>query len=118
MLRDFVIIATRAFALLLITVFLLEFTLQLAFPHLPKVLIEQMPQYLERIGYRLNTEHGARQLPADEVVEYEVSELSGDLYHLSCLLPADAQPSNHIVCPSSVTLMDSAMKSHGQTMSI
>ena len=92
MLRDFVIIATRAFALLLITVFLLEFTLQLAFPHLPNVLIEQMPQYLERIGYRLNTEHGARQLPADEVVEYEVSELSGDLYHLSCLLPADAQP--------------------------
>ncbi len=92
MLRNFVIIAVRAVVLVSITVLLLEFALQLAFPHLPKVLIEQMPQYLERIGYRLNTDHGARQLPADEAVEYEVTSLSGDLYHGSCISPADAQP--------------------------
>jgi len=92
MLRDFVIIAMRALALLIFTVLALEFALQLAFPHLPKVLIEQMPQYLERIGYRLNTEHGARQLPASEAVEYQVTALSGDLYYGSCISPADAQP--------------------------
>ena len=92
MLKDFVIIAIRALALLIFTVLSLEFALQLAFPHLPKVLIEPMPQYLERIGYRLNTEHGARQLPAAEIVEYEVTPLSGDLYHGSCISPADAQP--------------------------
>lgn len=78
--------------LLLITVLALEVALQLAFPLLPKVLIEPMPQYLERIGYRLNTEHGARQLPASEVVEYEVTPLVGDLYHGSCITAADAQP--------------------------
>ncbi len=92
MLKDFFVIAMRALALLFFTVLSLEIALQLAFPHLPTVLVEPMPQYLERLGYRLNTEHGARQLPASEVVQYEVTALSGDLYRGSCISPADAQP--------------------------
>ena len=92
MLKDYLVIASRAVALLLFTVLSLEIALQLAFPHLPAVLVEPMPQYLERIGYRLNTEHGARQLPASQVVQYEVTPLSGDLYRGSCISPADAQP--------------------------
>lgn len=70
----------------------LEFALQLAFPRLPKVLVEPMPQYLERLGYRLDTAHGALEYPARERVTYDVTPLSGDLYHLTCLKPADAQP--------------------------
>lgn len=92
MLRDFILIALRALALLLLTVASLELVLQLAFPHLPKALVEPMPQYLERIGYRLNTAHGARQLPASQNVEYQVTALSGDLYRGSCITSADAQP--------------------------
>ena len=78
--------------LLLVTVVALESALQLAFPHLPKVLVEPMPQYLERLGYRLDTAHGALEYPARERVTYDVTPLSGDLYHLTCLKPADAQP--------------------------
>lgn len=83
---------TKAFFLLLVTVMALEFALQLAFPRLPKVLVEPMPQYLERLGYRLDTAHGALEYPARERVTYDVTPLSGDLYHLTCLKPADAQP--------------------------
>jgi len=78
--------------LLLVTVMALEFALQLAFPRLPKVLVEPMPQYLERLGYRLDTAHGALEYPARERVTYDVAPLSGDLYHLTCLKSADAQP--------------------------
>jgi len=92
MLKDFFVIATRALALLLLTVLSLEIALQLAFPHLPTVLVEPMPQYLERLGYRLDTAHGALEYPARERVTYDVTPLSGDLYHLTCLKPADAQP--------------------------
>ena len=90
--RDLLKITLRATLLLFITVCALEAVLQLAYPHLPQVLIKDMPQYLERIGYRLRTEHGVREFPAGEVVNYEVTPLSGDLYRLSCISPADAQP--------------------------
>ena len=83
---------TKALLLLLVTVTALESALQLALPHLPKVLVEPMPQYLERLGYRLDTVHGALEYPARERVTYDVTPLSGDLYHLTCLKPADAQP--------------------------
>ena len=66
--------------------------LQLVFPHLPRALIEQMPQYLERSGFRLDTEHGAREYPAGQIVDYEINRASGDLYKLTCLSPKDAPP--------------------------
>ncbi len=77
-----------------VTLLLLEFVLQLAFPYLPKVLIEHMPQYQERIGYVLDAEHGARQLPAGQVVEYAVTPLSGDLYNYpgACISQANSLP--------------------------
>lgn len=91
--RNVVIIAMRALAIALFTLLLLEFVLQLAFPHLPKVLIEHMPQYQERIGYDLDTEHGARQLPGSQDVEYFVTPQGGDLYNYpgACVSQADVQ---------------------------
>ena len=85
------VITLRAAVVTLITVVLLEVVLQLAFPHLPKVLIEHMPQYQERIGYLLATEHGARQQPASQEVDYQVTLLTGDLYNYpgACITPAD-----------------------------
>jgi len=91
-LKQVALATTKALLLLLVTVMALEFALQLAFPRLPKVLVEPMPQYLERLGYRLDTAHGALEYPAREHVTYDVTPLSGDLYHLTCLKPADAQP--------------------------
>ena len=90
--KDIAGISIRALLLLLATILALEIVLQLAFPHLPKMLTEYMPQYLERMGHRLDTEHGAHEYPAWQVVEYDVTPLSGDMYHLTCLSPADAQP--------------------------
>lgn len=90
--KEIVLIMTRAILLVIVTILALEFALQLAFPHLPKILVEPMPQYLERLGYRLDTAHGALEYPARERVTYDVTPLSGDLYHLTCLKPADAQP--------------------------
>ena len=66
--------------------------MQIAYPSLPRDVIDGMPQYLERTGHRLATEHGAREFPAGELVEYDVTPLSGDLFKISCLSPADAQP--------------------------
>ncbi|MCY3834701.1 MAG: hypothetical protein OXG85_16945 [Chloroflexi bacterium] len=86
------LIVLRTFALLTVTLLALELALQAAFTHLPPTIVEPMPQYLERFGHRLTTEHGGREFPAGEAVEYEVTPLSGDLYHISCLSPADAQP--------------------------
>ena len=85
-------IALRALLLLLATILALEIALQLAFPYLPQMLTEYMPQYLERMGHRLVTEHGAREYPAGQVVEYDVTPLSGDMYRLTCISPPDAQP--------------------------
>ncbi|MCY3780467.1 MAG: hypothetical protein OXG78_09185 [Chloroflexi bacterium] len=76
----------------LFTLAALEGLLQLVFPHLPQALIEQMPQYLERSGFRLETEHGAREYPAGQIVDYEITRASGDLYKLTCLSPNDAPP--------------------------
>ncbi len=90
--RDLLLIFTRALLLALVTILALEIALQIAFPLLPPDLTEVMPQYLERLGYRLNTAHGALEYPARERVSYDVTPLSGDLYHLTCLKPADAQP--------------------------
>lgn len=90
--KDALNISLKALLLLLFTTLLLELVLQLVFPHLPPALIKYMPQYQERLGHRLVTEHGAREFPAGQAVEYEVSPLSGDLYDLTCIRPADAQP--------------------------
>lgn len=91
--RRIVRFAIRAFVLALITALLLELVLQLAFPHLPKVLIEQMPQYQARIGYVLDAQHGARQLPASQDVEYFVTPQGGDLYNYpgACVSQANVQ---------------------------
>ena len=93
MLKRILAFALRFSGLALITALLLELVLQLAFPHLPKVIIEHMPQYQERIGYDLETEHGARQLPASQAVEYFVTPQGGDLYNYpgACVSRADLQ---------------------------
>lgn len=89
--KDIASIVLRAFLLLLATILALEIVLQFAFPSLPQFIIEYMPQYLERMGHRLVTEHGVREYPAGETLEYEVTPQSGDLYQLTCITPADAQ---------------------------
>lgn len=91
-LKDIVGISIRALLLLLATILTLEIVLQLAFPYLPQVLTKYMPQYLERMGHRLVTEHGAREYPAGQLVSYDVTPLSGDMYQLTCISPADAPP--------------------------
>ena len=73
------------------TLILLEIAFQLAFLHLPRELIQRMPQYRERSGFRLDTEHGARESPAGEVVHIDVDQYSGDLFRLTCLSTAHAQ---------------------------
>lgn len=90
-LKDILLIVLRTCALLVLTLLALEITLQAAFTHLPAAIVEPMPQYLERFGHRLNTEHGGREFPAGEAVEYDVTPVSGDLYRISCLAFADAQ---------------------------
>ena len=76
---------------MLVTVLALESALQIAFPVLPPDIIEAMPQYLERLGYRLDAAHGALEYPARQRVTYEVTPLTGDLFDLSCIKPSDAQ---------------------------
>jgi hypothetical protein len=82
----------RAAILALLTVSLLELALQFAFPRLPMSVIEQMPQFRARMGFQLDTAHGVQEYPASELVEFEISRSSGDLYKLTCLSPADAPP--------------------------
>ncbi len=84
----------RAAILALLTLSMLELVLQLAFPYLPRSVIEQMPQFRARMGFQLDTAHGAQEYPARERVEYEISSSSGDLYKLTCLSPDDAPPFN------------------------
>lgn len=81
----------RLCLVLSVTVVLLEIAFQLAFLHLPQELIQRMPQYRERSGFALDTEHGARQSPAGEVVEIHVNRYSGDLFRLTCLSMEHAQ---------------------------
>lgn len=82
----------RAAILALLTLSALELAFQLAFPHLPVAIIEQMPQFRARMGFRLDAEHGLQEYPAGEFVNYEVSSSSGDLFKLTCLSPDDAPP--------------------------
>ena len=82
----------RSAALALLTLLALELALQLAFPHLPVSIIEQMPQYRARMGFRLDAEHGVQEYPAGEMVNFEISKSSGDLYKLTCLSPEHAPP--------------------------
>lgn len=86
-----VLILLRCCLVLFATVVLLEIAFQLAFLHLPRELIQRMPQYRERSGFALRTGHGARQSPADEVVEIFVDQYAGDLFRLTCLSTDHAQ---------------------------
>lgn len=92
MLKDALIILLRTMLLLLLTALALEAALQIAFVQLPRDIVSRMPQYLERTGFRLNTEHGALENPAWQVVETAITPQFGDMYRISCLSPADAQP--------------------------
>lgn len=81
----------RLSLVLSVTVVLLEIAFQLAFLSLPGELTGRMPQYRERSGFALVTEHGARESPASEVVEIRVDQYAGDLFRLSCLSADHAQ---------------------------
>lgn len=78
----------RAGLIAFIALVSIEIALQIAFLKLPQTLISRMPQYPERYGIRFNTEHGARQYPPNERVDFEVTSASGDLYQNTCLSPA------------------------------
>jgi len=82
----------RAVILALLTLSALELAFQLAFPHLPVAVIEQMPQFRARMGFRLDAEHGLQEYPAGEFVNFEITKFSGDLYKLTCLSPDHAPP--------------------------
>lgn len=81
----------RLCLVVVITAFILEAILQLAFTLLPRDLTQRMPQFRERTGYQLRTDHGAREYPAGEAVDLQVTPLSGDLYRLTCLKTADVE---------------------------
>ncbi len=83
-------VVIRAVVLTLLTLSALELVFQLAFPHLPVAIIEQMPQFRARMGFRLDAEHGLQEYPAGEIVNYDISRLSGDIFELTCLSPDDA----------------------------
>lgn len=76
--------------IIIITVIIIEIILQFSFLSLPQAIIQRMPQYPERYGIQFDTVHGAREYPANEQVNFEVNQFSGDLYQLSCLSPQDA----------------------------
>ena len=82
----------RIAAVCLLTLLVVEAVLQAAFLHLPQPLITRMPQYRLRAGFQLDTEHGAREYPAGQLAHIEITAQSGDLYTLTCLSRADAQP--------------------------
>ena len=82
----------RASIVALVTLLALEAALQAAFPALPPALIQRMPQYRERAGFQLQTAHGAREYPAYQQVRHRITPTSGDLFRLTCLSAADAQP--------------------------
>ena len=81
----------RAGLIAFIALVSIEIALQIAFLKLPQTLISRMPQYPERYGIQFNTEHGARQYPSNERVDFEVTSASGDLYQKICLSPASAE---------------------------
>ena len=75
----------RIASLILITLAMLEGAMQLAFTALPVELIQRMPQYRERMGHKLETDHGAREYPALASVSLTIKPESGDLFRLTCL---------------------------------
>ena len=81
----------RLCLVIVVTAVMLEAGLQLAFALLPTALIQRMPQYRERTGYQLRTEHGAREYPAGETVDLLITPHSGDLYRLTCLKMSEAE---------------------------
>lgn len=81
----------RLFLVILATVVILEAVLHLAFTLLPTNLTQRMPQYRQRTGFRLRTEHGAREYPAGESVDLLITPQSGDLYRISCLEPVNME---------------------------
>ena len=81
----------RPLLVILATVVILEAVLQLAFTLLPTNLTQRMPQYRQRMGYRLHAEHGAREYPAGEAVDLVITPQSGDLYRISCLKPTHTE---------------------------
>ena len=76
----------------LFTLLALEGALQAAFMRLPPVIIEQMPQFQDRAGFKLDAKHGAREYPAGQLVKVMITGGSGDLYRLTCLSLDDAPP--------------------------
>ena len=82
----------RIAAVCLLTLLVVEAVFQAAFLHLPQPLITRMPQYRLRAGFQLDTEHGAREYPAGQLVDIQITAQSGDLYTLTCLSREDAQP--------------------------
>ena len=76
--------------ILFITFLVIEVILQVVYLNLPQAIIQRMPQYPERYGIQFDTSHGAREYPANEVVNFEVNQFSGDLYQVTCLSPKDA----------------------------
>ena len=90
--KDFLIILLRALLLLLLTAIALEAALQLGFPYLPRSLTKKMPQFGARIVWNLDPERVSREFPAGQVVDFTVTQTTGDLYTMSCLEHRDAQP--------------------------
>lgn len=70
---------------------MLELALQLVYPMLPQAIIQRMPQYRDRAGFRLNTAHGAREYPPGENVDLQITQFSGDLFRITCLSTDHAQ---------------------------
>lgn len=83
-------ISLRILSVTLVTLILVEILLQVFYLNLPQAIIQRMPQYPERYGIQFDTPHGAREYPANEVVNFEVNQYTGDLYQISCLSPLDA----------------------------
>lgn len=76
---------------LLITLLAIELVLQIVYLNLPRAITQRMPQFQERYGIQFVTPHGAREYPANEVVNFQVNQYSGDLFTVSCLSPRDAK---------------------------
>lgn len=89
-LRKIITSCLQIIIIILITLVIIEVVLQIAFLNLPQVIIQRMPQYQERYGIQFVTPHGAREYPANEQVDFEVNQYTGDLYQISCLSPNDA----------------------------
>ena len=108
----------RLCLILLAALLAVELALQLLFLHLPPNLIQRMPQYQDRAGYRLETEHGARELPANTQIDVLVTPLSGDLYRLE-LPRRERWPSLSPVIASAISaiIAASATPSPGRTIS-